>query len=92
MRQHPLADRPLDRPAVSRLPPAHPRRAQILAAHDAAVAAGRPGYNDPETGLFVLTAAWLADRDSCCGNGCRHCPYVADEAADRTAPGTRVVG
>jgi len=45
------------------------------AAHDAAVAAGDPGYLDPETGLFVLTAAYLRDRGSCCGNGCRHCPY-----------------
>lgn len=74
----PLADRPLDRPAASRLSLAHPRRAQILAAHAAAMAAGSPGYPDPETGLFVLTAAWLADRATCCDNGCRHCPYVVD--------------
>ena len=45
------------------------------AAHDAAVAKGEPGYLDPETGLFVLTAAYLRDRGHCCGNGCRHCPY-----------------
>ena len=43
--------------------------------HDAAVAAGEAGYIDPDTGLFVLTAAYLADRGHCCGNGCRHCPY-----------------
>jgi hypothetical protein len=43
--------------------------------HDAAVAAGDPGYLDPETGLFVLTAAYLAARGECCGSGCRHCPY-----------------
>ena len=43
--------------------------------HDAAVAAGEPGYLDPETGLFVLTAAYLAARGECCGSGCRHCPY-----------------
>ena len=44
-------------------------------AHDAAVAAGEAGYLDPDTGLFVLTATYLADRGTCCGNGCRHCPY-----------------
>ena len=32
----------------------------ITRAHDAAVAAGEPGYLDPETGLFVFTAAALA--------------------------------
>jgi mycothiol synthase len=44
------------------------------AAHAAAEAAGEPGYLDPETGLFVLTAAYLRRRD-CCEHGCRHCPY-----------------
>ena len=43
--------------------------------HDAAVAAGEPGYLDPDTGLFVLTAAYLSSRGECCGRGCRHCPY-----------------
>ncbi len=32
----------------------------IRRAHDAAVAAGEPGYLDPETGFFVFTAAALA--------------------------------
>lgn len=54
----------------------HPRRDEILAAHDAAVAADEAGYLDPETGLFVLTAAFLAKRGTCCGRGCRHCPYA----------------
>jgi hypothetical protein len=70
------ADRPLTVPAASRLGPEHPDRARILAAHAAAMEAGSAGYADPGTGLFVLTAAWLADRGSCCTNGCRHCPYV----------------
>jgi hypothetical protein len=48
---------------------------RIRVAHDAAVAAGEPGYLDPDSGLFVLTAAYLADRGTCCGSGCRHCPY-----------------
>ena len=48
---------------------------EVVAAHDAAVAAGEAGYIDPESGLFVLTAAYLADRGACCAQGCRHCPY-----------------
>jgi hypothetical protein len=51
------------------------RKRAILAAHAAAVATGDAGYLDPETGLFVLTAATLASRGECCGQGCRHCPY-----------------
>lgn len=48
----------------------------VLEAHAAAVMQGEPGYSDPETGLFVLTAATLGARGSCCESGCRHCPYV----------------
>ncbi|MEU0551970.1 DUF5522 domain-containing protein [Micromonospora sp. NPDC005979] len=76
--RRPLADRPLTEPHPSRLPPEHPDRARILAAHDAALAAGEAGYLDPATGLFVLSAAFLARRGTCCGRGCRHCPYVDD--------------
>ena len=76
----PLAARPLSLPSSVRLPVDHPQRAQILAAHDAALAGNAAGYRDPATGLFVLTAAWLAARGTCCDNGCRHCPYVEDPA------------
>jgi hypothetical protein len=69
-----------------RLDPGHPRYAEILAAHDEAVRAGQPGYLDPDTGLFVLTAAWLSDRGTCCASGCRHCPYDPPPPG-RTAPG-----
>jgi Family of unknown function (DUF5522) len=48
----------------------------IREAHDRAVAAGEPGYLDPETGYFVFTAAELAARGACCGSGCRHCPFT----------------
>jgi hypothetical protein len=57
-----------------------PTRAQ-REAHDAAEARGDAGYLDPETGLFVLTAAYLRARGRCCGNGCRHCPYRGTPAA-----------
>ena len=72
----PRARRPLTEPHPDRLAPDHPRRAEILAAHAEALERGEAGYLDPSTGLFVLTAAFLADRGSCCGKGCRHCPYL----------------
>ncbi|MFM8413205.1 MAG: DUF5522 domain-containing protein [Planctomycetota bacterium] len=28
-----------------------------------------------ENGLLVFTAAYHLARGSCCGSGCRHCPY-----------------
>jgi hypothetical protein len=72
----PLAPRPRTEPHPARLALDHPRRAEILAAHASALAEAKPGYLDPETGLFVLTAGFLADRGTCCGRGCRHCPYI----------------
>lgn len=67
--------RGLSEPHPDRLPADHPRRDVILAAHEAALAAGEAGYLDPGTGLFVLTAAELAAQGTCCDRGCRHCPY-----------------
>ncbi len=72
----PLAPRALTEPHPARLPHGTPRRAEVLAAHAGALAAGEAGYLDPGSGLFVLTAAFLADRGTCCARGCRHCPYV----------------
>ncbi len=46
-------------------------------AHADAVARGDPGYIDPVSGLFVMTAQYLIDRGYCCEQGCRHCPYEA---------------
>jgi hypothetical protein len=68
--------RSLDEPHPARLPPGYPRRAEIIAAHHAAMTDGDPGYSDPETGLFVLTAEFLRGRSECCESGCRHCPYL----------------
>ncbi|HVE58063.1 MAG TPA: DUF5522 domain-containing protein [Pyrinomonadaceae bacterium] len=31
-----------------------------------------------ENGLMVLTALYLKKRGYCCGNGCRHCPYLKE--------------
>ncbi|MEX1280209.1 MAG: DUF5522 domain-containing protein [Acidimicrobiia bacterium] len=63
-------------PHPDRLAPDHPARNAILAAHAAAVAARRPGYLDPVTGLYVQTAVALWDRGHCCDSGCRHCPWI----------------
>jgi hypothetical protein len=71
-----LADRPLSQPALSRLPLDTARRDEIVAAHDAALADDAAGYLDPVSGLFVLSAKFLADRGFCCDRGCRHCPYT----------------
>jgi hypothetical protein len=73
-RQTPVP-RSLFEPHPERLPLDHPGRAAILAAHRAAVEAGEPGYLDPDTGLFVITAAEHVRRGACCANDCRHCPY-----------------
>jgi len=35
-----------------------------------------------ENGLMVLTAAYHLKRGSCCGEGCRHCPYRDTTATD----------
>ncbi len=74
----PLASRPLTEPHPARLPLEHPHRDAVLAAHAEALEGGASGYLDPATGLFVLSAAFLAARGTCCGRGCRHCPYLED--------------
>lgn len=76
-----LAARPLTQPALSRLPPDVPMRREILAAHAYAVSSEQAGYVDPVSGLFVLSAWFLAERGYCCERGCRHCPYVEDQPA-----------
>jgi hypothetical protein len=41
--------------------------------------APKPATDEPdyyfEHGLLVYTAAFHLKRGSCCGSGCRHCPY-----------------
>lgn len=75
------AGRALTQPRTDRLT-ADPAHAQlILAAHEAALQQGSAHYRDPLSGLYVLTAAYLADRGVCCRGGCRHCPYLPADLA-----------
>jgi len=36
-------------------------------------------YYWSEDGLIVLTEHYHLEKGYCCGNGCRHCPWPADE-------------
>ncbi len=69
------ARRSLFEPHPERLGADDPERDAILVAHRRAVEAGQPGYVDPSTGLYVITAAEHVRRGHCCANDCRHCPY-----------------
>ena len=69
------APRSLFEPHPEQLPTDQPHRAEILAAHRAAIEANEPGYLDPRTDLFVITAAEHVRRGHCCASSCRHCPY-----------------
>ena len=55
--------------------------------HQAACSVGSQMYRDPVTGMWVMTEHGLRKRGTCCGNGCRHCPYghfnVAENAGNR---------
>ena len=44
-------------------------------AHEEALAAGAHTYVDPTTGYLVFTELFHKARGTCCGSGCRHCPY-----------------
>ena len=43
--------------------------------HSAACKEGRKSYIDPKSGYQVFTSSFLIEREQCCGNRCRHCPY-----------------
>lgn len=48
---------------------------EIEELHRVACANKQATYIDPATGYTVMTAYILKERQVCCGNGCRHCPY-----------------
>lgn len=61
----------------------------ITRAHEEAMQRGEGFYRDPVSGLSVMTAKRHLARGYCCGSGCRHCPYPADEQARAGRPTTR---
>ena len=71
---------------MSRIPA--PATVEAQRHHDAAEAQRRDGYMDPLTGYFVLTSGFLRRRGTCCGNGCRHCPWPPEEQARAGRPGS----
>jgi 3'(2'), 5'-bisphosphate nucleotidase len=78
-------DRRLTRPHPSRFPSAVPGYEESLRRHLVAIEEGDPGYLDPISGLFVLTAVHHFERGTCCEQGCRHCPFVWDRLGDEAA-------
>lgn len=36
-----------------------------------------------ENGLFIFTKSYLEKRGTCCGLGCKHCPY--DSESEKTS-------
>ncbi|KXJ16662.1 uncharacterized protein C1orf53 [Exaiptasia diaphana] len=48
---------------------------EIYYRHLEACQNGESMYKDPATGYAVFTEIFHKQRNSCCGNGCRHCPY-----------------
>lgn len=63
-------------PHRRRLSPSTPGYEEILAMHEEAIRQGEDGYDDPLSGLWVMTAAHLWERGYCCYSGCRHCPWI----------------
>lgn len=63
-------------PHPRRLPPDTPGYETILILHADAVRRGESLYEDPISGLSVMTAMHLWERGYCCYSGCRHCPWV----------------
>ena len=53
--------------------------------HDKACAAGELTYVDPETGYSVMTEVAHKKRGSCCGSGCRHCPFNHENVKDKSS-------
>ncbi|KAI9985578.1 hypothetical protein PInf_004959 [Phytophthora infestans] len=57
---------------------------EIEELHRAACANKLAMYTDPSTGNSVMTSYMLTERQVCCGNSCRHCPYGHANVKDPT--------
>ena len=54
--------------------------------HERACREGEEFYVDPGTGWRVFTEVGLRNRGSCCGSGCRHCPYAHEAVPMEVRP------
>ena len=54
--------------------------------HAEACCRGDSIYIDPVTGYSVFTSVGLKKKGTCCGSGCRHCPYGRMNCPPRRAP------
>nr|ADD38375.1 protein C1orf53 [Lepeophtheirus salmonis] len=66
-----------------------PRELTIHNAHALAISKGHYTYDDPETGLRVMSRMIHFYRARCCGNACRHCIYNFENAPDELKMGKR---
>ncbi|KAL8559853.1 hypothetical protein ACOMHN_030189 [Nucella lapillus] len=58
------------------------KQQEIHRAHVQALKAGDTTYLDPMTGYEVITRLAHLQRDNCCGNACRHCPFGQKSAPE----------
>ncbi len=58
---------------------------EIAFLHERACARGELEYRDPLTGYTVFTRVKHLQRGTCCGSGCRHCPYGHVNVKDKPA-------
>jgi hypothetical protein len=54
---------------------------EALRVHEEACKQNLHLYVDPDTRHSVFTSVGLLARERCCGKGCRHCPFNAQEQA-----------
>ncbi|KAJ3070379.1 hypothetical protein HDU98_006603 [Podochytrium sp. JEL0797] len=64
----------------------------IEEAHSAACAAKQQMYEDPATGYWVMTEFYLKEKQECCGNACRHCPYGHSRVKDGSRRKNKIAG
>ncbi|KAJ1482159.1 hypothetical protein T484DRAFT_1898261 [Baffinella frigidus] len=65
--------------------------ADIEECHRQAMDRNEDMYTDPATGFLVFTEKAAKNRGSCCGRGCRHCPFAhwnVPEQQRRNVPAT----
>lgn len=48
---------------------------EIVRRHQEACESELSFYEDPQSGLFVMTSFHHSKRKKCCGSACRHCPH-----------------